>query len=280
MTFYNLRNAAVHLIFTCISLTFLITSDAKSESVTKELDQISVLFPPPSEANLKIYDMPPSQLSRDDEWRIRAFGLRLSPLHPSVWGFLKREHTKNRHLVPIKRYFLRDSEQLGFEVRSFNAKFQFNRADKNYMKKMPHQKDPVFEIGFGGVFKEEDMLDKPLADRSFILRLSAFERLPSGIFERNLERYREIARASIPKLEVGTPYEIHIYFGKGKARVFLNGAKFIEHRAPEIEKGFLTMQTSWHPISLETLSIKGATGSKISKREIQYSGLISGFKRK
>lgn len=251
----------------------LLISSAFSVALAQESSSTSILFPPPNQEQLILYDSDIT-LSQRDQWRIKGFGLRLAALHPQVWGYLNREHTNHRHLVPIKRYFLRASEDPHFEAKSIRASFHFKRTDKRYMDKMPHQKDPVFEIGFGGVFKEGSDNDKPLLDQSYVLRLSAFPRLPSGIFERRNEGFTTILLASTPLLEVGTSYDLELSFTQNEVNVTLNGEAFVRHAAPRISQGLLAVQTSWHPIILKTLSVQGLIGSGPDRKEVQFSGLI------
>jgi hypothetical protein len=273
-----LRNSKVRRILNRIAITaalsLLISNSTRARA--EESNSTSILLPPPAPEVLALYEKPAASRTEREQWRIRIFGLRLAPLHPLTWGTLKRERTYNRHLVPIKRYFLRESEAAGFEVETIKFKFRFKGADPRYMEKMPHQKDPVFEIGFGGEFREDGMATKPLADRFYILRLSAYAPLASGIFERNLERYSEISLSQLPRLTVGADYDVALRLTKEEVQVSINGEEFVRARASGASKGLVTLQTSWHPIDLTELSIIGRRSEGgITEGKRNFSGLVS-----
>lgn len=198
----------------------------------------------------------------------------MAALNPSVWGTLRREHTHNRNLVPIKRYFLRASEQPGFEARRISARFKFKAADPRYMARMPHQKDPVFEIGFGGQFSETSIAEKPLEDRTTVLRLSAFPRLGSGVFERSRESYVELSPAAVRVLDVARTYDLKIDLSGTEVVATLDGREIARHSSEGISRGLVSLQTSWHPIALEALSIEGELASGTIRESLVLSGLV------
>jgi hypothetical protein len=139
------------------------------------------------------------------------------------------------------------------------------------MERMPHQKDPLFEIGFGGLLKEENIADMPLEDSIYVLRLSAFKPLASGIFKRDLERFTLLTEAKTPLLEVGKDYVVAIDFTPDSVTAKLNGELFATYRAPKISQGLVSLQTSWHPVQLTNLKVIGSSNTATSQ---EFSGLI------
>jgi hypothetical protein len=215
----------------------------------------SVLLPPPDEKLLSQYEIPFNELHDRSKLRIKIYGLRLVPLHPLIWGTLKRERTNNRTMVPIKRYFLRASESRDFRLRSLETTFSFKNTKRRYMERMPHQKDPLFEMGIGGKFEEQNLLDKPLRDRFVIVRLSAFPSLPSGIFERNLERYSLLTPLMGEPLVVGRKYKADLQISGDCLEVRLDGELRATYCEPGLARGLISLQTSWHPIAMDNLRI-------------------------
>lgn len=247
---------------------------AESSSEARPTYQ-GILLAPPTTTQLAIYERPISSLSRNEKMRIKIHGLRLAPLHPLVWGTLARERTDNRNLVPIKRFFLRDSTDPNFRLSELTVNFHFKPVDPRYMAQMPHQKDPVFEIGFGGRFSEKSISDPPIEDTANILRLSAFPRLRSGFFCRKHERYSELSQSSPALVEVKQSYQLKLKVNSNSASAFLNGELFSEIQGAELDHGLVSLQTSWHPVLVDSLSISGAVVRSGKRESISLSGLIS-----
>jgi len=230
----------------------------------------SPFLPVPAADFLALYERPFDSLTESQQWRIRIHGVRLAPLHPAIWGGLRREKTDNRRLVPIKRFFLRASADPDFILSEARIRFAFRPANPRYMAKMPHQKDPVFEIGFGGRFDEARLIDPPLVDRFYALRLSAFERVRSGLFIRDQEEFEPRELTMPPRLEVGRPYTVLLQRDSSGVRIFLDGDEIARLADKDAARGLIYLQTSWHPINLTELTI---TGDTRSKRQT-YSGLV------
>ena len=256
-------------------LLFLLVSVSETASAESVLQDI------PAPQILDLYNRPFNSLTEREQWRIRIHGLRLSPLHPEIWGALKRERTENRQLVPIKRYFLRDSESADFKLNEIKVKFKFKAEGARYMAKMPHQKDPVFEIGFGGVFREHALVELPDEDLATVLRLSAFQPLGSGFYERRIERMTEVAPATPKLLAVGTSYEVRLICGARGVQVWLDGQPISQITRADACRGLVHLQTSWHPVYVEDLQIIGETDDAKNTRRtsrVVYSGLVAGVR--
>lgn len=233
----------------------------------------SVLIEIPDRAILETYELPFESLNAKQKWNIRIHGLRLAALHPAIWSSLKRERTLNRTLVPIKRYFLRASEDPEFELKQADLRFRFKAVKPEYMQRMRHQKDPVFEIGFGGVFEEQSRLDAPLQDRNYALRLSAFPDIDSGLIERNQEQIQYLQKPAELLLGTGEWYDVQLRFERDTVQITVNGREYLSYNAADIARGMLSLQTSWHPIVLEHLLVEERRRDSAEPRK--FSGLLS-----
>lgn len=255
------------LLLPAIVLLWLLSRPASAQG---EAPPPPPFLPLPAAELLALYERPFTSLTESQQWRIRIHGVRLTPLHPVVWGALRRERTDNRRLVPIKRFFLRASAESDFALSEARIHFAFRPANPRYMAKMPHQKDPVFEIGFGGRFAEERLIDPPLMDRFYALRLSAFERVRSGLFIRDQEEFEPRDLTMAPRLEVGRPYTVLLQGDSSGVRILLDGHEIARLPDESAARGLIYLQTSWHPITLTELTI---TGDTRGKRQT-YSGLV------
>lgn len=250
-------------------VTLMSYSAARAES--------SILQPLPPEVVLNLYSMPLDALTDSQKWRIKIHGLRLTPLHPAVWGALNREQTDNRHLVPIKRYLLRDSEESGYEFEEISVSFRFKQESERYMIRMPHQKDPVFEIGFGGEFAEDSIADAPKRDRFYALRFSSFPRLESGLFLRDQESFTKLAPIAQKQLTVGVDYRVSIKCRGNKLSTDLNGQPAVTWQSPaenHLCRGLLYLQTSWHPVFVKELIIRGSQVNGAARQPVSHSGIL------
>jgi hypothetical protein len=237
----------------------------------------SILQPLPPEVVLNLYSKPFGELTDSQKWRIKIHGLRLTPLHPAIWGTLRREQTDNRHLVPIKRYILRDSEQSGYELEEISVSFRFKQESARYMERMPHQKDPVFEIGFGGEFAEDSIADAPKRDRFYALRFSAFPRLESSLFLRDQENFTMLVPMAQKQLAVGVDYKVSIKCRESKLSADLNGQPAVTWQSPAEHnpcRGLVYLQTSWHPVFVKELTVRGSQVDGAARQSVSHSGIL------
>lgn len=212
--------------------------------------------------NLKIWDK--KKLSDRESWPIKIHGLRMAPLHPSVWGALRSDRTENRRLVPIKPYYLRVSDDRDTAIDRVFLRFSFKRTSGDTAFKNYHAKDSVFDIGFGGSFTPGHSLERPLRDESYVLRLSGFEPAPSGIYFRSHTKFAKIAKPQLI-LPSGVEHQVELNFRPERTTVFLNGAIFLELDRADLGAGLFYLQTSWNPVKIDELIIEGRTGEEKHK---------------
>ncbi|MEZ4754978.1 MAG: hypothetical protein R3A13_11850 [Bdellovibrionota bacterium] len=217
--------------------------------------QNSVLIPPPNESSL--YSQNFGKLSDTQRWKVRRHGLRYAPLDPLVWSTLRADKTQNRTLVPIRAYYLRVSEDENFKLKSIEANFSFKPVTKRHMLKMRHQKDPVFEIGLGGIFIPEPFNHEGKTSHGYTFRLSAFPPVASGVYFRSGNQFKLIQEAVPRNIEAGLDYQVLITASSESVVLELNAKRFLEISDQDLRTGLISLQTSWHPIRLSKLKITG-----------------------
>jgi len=231
----------------------------------------SILLPPP--ARLEAYSRDPRGLSEAELWPMRIHGIRMAPLHPLIWAPLRVDRTDNRRLVPIRRFFLRESEIPGFELKQAAITFRFRPVAPRMMEKFPHEKDPVLEMTFGGRYRNPSLKIMPEEDSGCALRLSAFPGVNSGIFRYSLSSYTPLPGTALPLLETGRTYQLRILNDGGDLSIVLDGVKLASAPAGQCAAGLVSLRSSWHPVWLETLEIRGRMQNPANP-EKNLSGLV------
>ncbi|MCB0317728.1 MAG: hypothetical protein KDD56_03160 [Bdellovibrionales bacterium] len=231
-------------------------------------EKSSILLPIPS--NLRAYEMPYAELSANQKWNLRRHSIRYAMLHPETWGLLKINKTENRTLVPIRPFYLRASENSNFSLNQIELDFEFQNAKTNYMRLVPHFKDPVFEIGIGQVIEQSPLSLDGKRNNGYSFRLSAFSQVPSGGYFHSNGKYLRIAKPAYQHLKVGTPYKIKIEVSKNESNLFVNNELFIQIKDQDLEKGLVSLETSWHPVLLSKLKISAF----VDDRSSNFSGLV------
>ncbi len=260
----NERLRPQRLIFVCVSI-FAAALNGFAQTKSE-----SILIPAP--LNLSIYQTPMDRLSDRDILQIRIHGIRLSPLDPTIWSPLRIDRTNNRHLIPIRRFFLRESENSSFKLKSIAAQFRFKAVSGKSMDKFPHERDPVFEIGFGARYFNPELSNYPPEDSGYALRLSGFEPVKSGLFHYSKAHYEALPNTELPILNTKDAYNLLIEFIGNKVLVKLNGQDVASYSADNIASGLVSLQSSWHPVLISALEIR-AKGNKENKGVV-FSGLV------
>ena len=228
----------------------------------------------PNSGFLAYYKQDLETLSKKRKMAVRIHGLRGTPLHPAVWGALKADRTRNRNLVPIRAYYLRESEQPGFEISKMSFRFRFKKASAHDMKVSPHTKDPVFDIGFAGEYVPDLRVRRPKIDRSYVVRFAAFKALESGIFFRSHSKFTKLRAGWVPRLDIATEYHAELRFSSDKVEVLLDGTPFTEVSGTNLNRGLISLINSWHPVIISDLQIEGTRGSGSERKQLAISGLV------
>ena len=239
-------------------LVFLYVNEVRAESI----------FLPPRYVDL--YNKPVPALSSREFWRIKIHGLRMVALDPQVWAVRKIDRTENRHLVPIRPLFLRASEQDTFELHEISFIFRFKKESEKRMMKTPHIKDPVFDISFSGEFEAGGVGMLPKQDRSYVLRLSAFPAIPSGIFFRSHSRFVPVQNISPVRFETGRDYFVQLKTIGTEAYVFVDEKQLAQVSGRAFSKGFVSLTTAWHPIRMKNLKVDAS----LAGEKLQFAGII------
>ena len=229
----------------------------------------SILAPLPGADVIRRYEIPFEQLSTRERWQTRIHGLRFAPLDPRIWAPFRYDRTDNRTLIPIKRYVLRASEEPGFVLRSIEVRFRFRPSGRAAMEKRSHQHDPVFDISIGGRMAGTSPPDEQFS----VVRLSAFPSIPSGVYRETARRFRLREGGALPLLETGRIYLVRIECVGELTTVLLDGHPVSSVREPGLCAGLLSLQTSWHPVLVESLRIDAKTARTASWQELP-SGLV------
>lgn len=253
-------------------LASLLGPDAAGAECRPRSEGESILMPP---ANLELYHRKFDKLSDSEQWRVRIHGIRYAALHPLVWGGRRSEKTENRRIVPIKTFFLRSSEDESYRLRGLDLRFRF-KAESDGGMLGTDSRDPVIEVGFGGAFQKGAPGDRPLIDQGYVLRLSAFPGIESGLYYRSQSKYALLvpAAAELARLEVGLDYKLALTVDREGASVLLNGRPLLSHRKPGMDRGLVSLLSSWHPITPRNLKVAGISEINGVREECLESGLI------
>jgi hypothetical protein len=266
-------NVKIHaLVVTCLWM-LIVAASGRCQTNTE-----SLLIPVPQD--LSIYHIPSAKLSERDIWTIHIHGIRLTALDPTVWSPLRIDRTDNRHLIPIRRFFLRESEKPGFQLVSIAAQFRFKPVSEKSMEKFPHERDPVFEIGFGARYSNPDLSNNPPLDNGYALRLSGFGPVRSGLFRYSNSHYEALPNTELPILDTKANYQLLIEFVDDKIRIKLDGKDVASYTANNPAFGLMSLQASWHPVLIDNLEIRAKLDGP--KRDVILSGLVKApeFERK
>lgn len=258
MSSTNLRNV------TAVILVFCWAGPLKAEPQSDS----SILLPP---QNRELYERPFEELSSAQVRKIRVHGLRNAALHPDFWSPLKVDRTINRVITPMRRFYLRHSEDPNFRLHEIWARFAFASVTEEQMEEKPHARDPVLDIGFAeefvpGAFNRPE----PKVDRGYVLRLSAFPQLHSGIYYRSRETLRLVAPAQVRTLQSGTEYQLRAFFRDSSVTVMLNDSPLVSYSEAGLKRGLISLTTGWRPLQMEELSVAGS----IDQTQRELSGLI------
>jgi len=248
---------------------------AQAEKATGDFEysplENSILLPLPRD--IGVYDKDISSLNHKQQWRVKIHGLRMAPLHPGVWGVRKIDRTENRQLIPIRPFFLRISEDPNFIAEKITLWFMFERAKKKHIVKLPERKAPVLDIGFSGEYEKGLPGGRALRDRGYTARLTGYPRLASGIYYRSHTKFKLQAKGSFPLLETGREYKMELRLMEQMTVVILDEKPFaaIEGRH---KNGLISLTTSWLPITISHLEVKGIIRKKGKEIPVTQSGLV------
>jgi len=257
-----------------VSILALLPGTAYSQTKVAPLD--SILLPP---AGLELYTKPANSLTASEYWRIHMHGLRNAALHQEVWAARKTDRTEGRRVVPIKHFFLRSSEKPNYLLKNILLKFAFNKVNKKAVLSNPEKTASVFEIEFGGEFEKGPPGEMAKVDRGYVIRLSAFAPLDSGIFYRSHQKYLALQYFEPKILDTGKPYKVDIKFLRSNVSIFIDDALVTTFVTSNLEKslnqGLLSMITGWNPLKMKQLEISGVVQDGTKENPIVESGLVS-----
>ena len=236
----------------------------------------SILLPP---TNLDLYTKPIKSLTSSEYWRIHMHGLRKAALHQGVWAARKTDRTEGRRVVPIKHFFLRSSERKDYFLENISLNFEFNKVKKKAVLSNPEKTASVFEIEFGGEFVKGPPGEMAKIDRGYVIRLSAFASLDSGIFYRSHQKYLLLQSFEPRLLNTGKNYKVDAKFLKNKVSLYINDSLASTFTVSDSEKslnhGLLSMITGWNPLRLKKLEISGIIKDGNKETPVIESGLAA-----
>ncbi len=201
------------------------------------------------------YNQEFSSLNKKQRWRMRIHGLRNAALHPDVWAVRRRDKTDNRALIPIRTFYLKESENPEFKANKIVIKFRFDNTSEEKMLTQPHLHDPVLDVSFGGEYIPAIKGNIPERDRSYVLRLTAFPFLQSGIYYRSQLKYKKLT--SIDRVNVGEVYKLTIQFSDSEAIVKLNDKEISRFKDKNINSGLVGLASGWHTTQIRELRVAG-----------------------
>ena len=257
-------------IFIAIACLLLSTGTCIAEAHPAKGDSVLLAIP----KNLKAYNTPYEQLSAKAKWGLKRHALRYAMLHPKVWGLIRINKTQNRTLVPIRPFYLRASENKNFRLKTIELDFEFHKAKKNYMKQVPHLKDPVLEIGLNQSYIPVPLQKDGKENKGYAFRLSAFPQVQSGIYFHSRGTYVKTQNATSNFLKVGTPYKVRLEVTPENTSLFINDSLFAELKDKDLSTGLVSLQTSWHPIKLKKLNVQGLLLTNGKASSVNLSGLV------
>jgi len=269
----NPRYAGAYLKLFSGILKLLLTLHVISQIAISEPPDIrSILVPPPSD--ISAYDRKFSSLPVPTQMKLLIHGLRTAPLHPFIWGVNIIDATDSRNIVPMKRYFFRDSESQDFQLEKFHMEFAFKKTKIKSMKNSPRLMTPLLDIEFGGVYRREDGAESPAVDTSYVLRISASPLFQSGIWFRSRTKYLLLAPAGTPRVPSGKLLRLDVKASKEKTSVYLDNSPFAE-LSGDFRKGLLNLRTDWRPLSASVLEVHGTHFDGNLRIPVNESGLVS-----
>lgn len=231
----------------------------------------SVLSPP--SVSPAVYSIDIEQLTPNQRSRIKVNGIRNAVLRSDVWGTLKTERTENNQLVPIKRFFLRISEDSNFQLSRLSIVFTFPKSGAKSLRQLSRH-DPMFEVGFNGEFLA-DKTSGPGKDTGYAARLSASPYLKSGLFYHTGSNYFSVNSVDLPQFEMGMSHTVELTFNEGQVTTFIDQKNFGSYRKKGIDKGLIHLISGWHPVIIQRLNIEGVFKNSLGNKEaVSYSGLF------
>lgn len=249
--------------------TILVLLNSAEGALTEER---SILVPPPS--NASVYEQKFSSLPVPVRMRLLIHGLRTAPLHPTIWGENVIDETDSRNIIPMKRYYFRDSESENFRLEQVTFDFTFEKTKVKSMKNSPCLMTPLLDIEFGGVYEREDAAERPSADRSYVVRISASPLFQSGIWFRSRTDYILLAPGRDVRVPTGEPLHLDMKVSGEKTSVFLGDSLFAEIPG-DFRKGLLNLRTDWRPLSASLLQVKASLYDGRLHVPVNESGLVS-----
>lgn len=259
----QLSISVIKLIFACF-ITNIINFSLYAESL---------FLPPQNEA---LYKKSPLKLNDSEYWRIKIFGLRMVPLDPTIWALRKVDRTDNRRLVPIRPFYLRQSEKQNFLLEQVDINFSFSKVTAKEAMRVPFRKDALLEIEFAGRYRESLPYQDPKEDSAYGVRLSAFPNMPSGFYFRSYNNVKVIEEFMPNQIESGKQLDFSLKLDHNRVIAILSGIQLGEIKGRDLRRGLVSLETGWHPVSMNKLSLNvKSISSNGEVLEHVLSGLIT-----
>ena len=226
-----------------------------------------------SAARAECYDSEFSMLSRNLRMMVLRHGLRGVPLDPAVWGHLRWEKTQNRDFVPIRRFFLRASEDPAFSLSSIEFNFSFHKVNPHYLEKVPHLKESILDIGLGGRVSFNNLTAQEHSS-GYAVRFSAMNDVSSGVCALDGSHYTLLA--PLAKVETGRVYHVSINISSDQLRIRLDDLPEQRLNLNGLAHGLVWAIAGWNGASLTDLKLTArSAGSNSSQEHSLNSGLIT-----
>ena len=234
----------------------------------------TVLYTP--EAELPLYNKAYSELTKRQRWRRKIHGLRMTALNPKIWTIRNYDRTENRVLIPIRPFFLKASEDESYRLRRISFDFRFSPASKLQMRQNSSQYAPMLDIGIAGAFVLGTHGTRPILDRGYLLRLSAFEELESGLRFRSHRSSVLVHKAAFPIFNTDQLYSFDLEVSDSSLMLHIDGNQFISYTGKNLDTGLISLTNDWHPIYITNLKVEGFLLDENSEKQIhQVSGLVA-----
>ncbi len=258
----------MRFLLTIVILPFLLVKGAHSEP------ENSVLVPPIY--SKKLYNSDFKSLKRDLQWRILIHGIRNVALHPEVWGVRHKDRTINRALIPMRPFFLRDSEKNYFRLREIFIKLKFKKTSDYNARVAPERYTGLLDIGFNQEFNKGEPGNVPDRDEGYVFRVSASPALKPGFYYRVRQKYLKLSE-KIGKgiFLTNKVFSIKLIVKKNEAKFYKNEKLLESITGTNLDKGLVSINTDWLPAYIEELKVKGYNVK--NKKELEYSGAIYGI---
>jgi len=222
-------------------------------------------------SNLQFYDTP---ITHENLWMLRLHGVRNAPLDPRVWGARREHRTDSHRMVPIKPFYLRSSERPDYRLDRIVMEFQFRPATPAEILASPHEKDAVVDVGFAGEIIPQPGGKEPLRERGYVLRLSGYPYLKSGLYYRSRFRHRLLNELKVLELKSRARHTLECFFTDDGAAFRLDGKQFAELKGELVNRGLISLVSSWHPVDILRLQIDGHSAENPAQRYSE-SGVIA-----